>query len=133
MPLVRISLKADRRADERRAVADAVHLALVESIGVPMADRFQVISTRGDDLIYDPNYLGIARGDGIALIQISLSLGRTVDRKKALFRRIAERLATDVGMRPQDVFVSLIETPRENWSFGDGIAQYADQPPPHLR
>ncbi len=105
MPLVRISLKADRSADERRAIANAVHLALVEALGVPMADRFQVVTTHGDDLIYDPSYLGIERTDGIALIQISLSVGRTVDQKKALFRRIAERLAADARMRPQGVFV----------------------------
>ncbi|MBI1209667.1 MAG: tautomerase family protein [Azospirillum sp.] len=131
MPLVRISLKRGDPA-RRRAVADGVHRALVETVGVPPDDRFQVITSHDEDLVYDPNYLGIRRSDDVVLIQIFLSTGRTVDQKKALYRSIADRLAADPGLRPEDVFVNLVETTRADWSFGNGIAQYADAPPPHL-
>ena len=77
------------------------------------------------DLIYDASYLGIARGDGVLLIQITLSAGRSVALKKALFARIAERLKESPGVRPEDVFVNLVEVAKENWSFDNGIAQYA--------
>ena len=74
----------------------------------------------------DPAYLGIERSEEAILVQITISAGRTVEMKKALFARIAERLAESPGLRKEDVFVNLVEVAKENWSFGNGIAQYAD-------
>jgi phenylpyruvate tautomerase PptA (4-oxalocrotonate tautomerase family) len=58
------------------------------------------------------------------LIQITFSSGRTLDQKRLLYRRIADRLV-EAGVRREDVWVNLVEVPRENWSFGNGIASYA--------
>ncbi|QRE76314.1 tautomerase family protein [Methylobacterium aquaticum] len=131
MPLVTLTLKRERPGSERRAIADAVHAALVESIGIPPDDRFQVVSHHFDDVIYDPGYLGIARSDDLVMVQVHLSTGRSVAQKKALFAAIANNLG-EFGIRPEDVFVTLVEIARENWSFGHGIAQYADAAPSHL-
>jgi 4-oxalocrotonate tautomerase len=126
MPLVRISLRRGKSPDYRRAIGEAVHRAMVESINVPPLDRFQVISEYGpDDLIYDPRYLDIARTDNVVFIQITLNAGRTVEQKKALYVRIVQLLTAQPGMRPEDVLINLLEVPRENWSFGKGVAQYA--------
>lgn len=126
MPLVRISLRQGQSADFTRAVGDAVHQALVETANVPPLDRFQIITTHdAAGLIYDPEYLGIARTDGIIMIQITLNLGRTVEVKKALFARIAGLLHEQLGVRKEDVLIGLVEVPKENWSFGNGEAQYA--------
>ena len=126
MPLVRIALRAGKSESYRRAVADSVHRAMVETINVPAKDRFQIITEHGpSDLIYDPSYLDIPRTDGVVLIQITLNSGRSVELKKALFARIAALLSDNPGVRREDVFVSLVEVAKENWSFGNGIAQYA--------
>jgi phenylpyruvate tautomerase PptA (4-oxalocrotonate tautomerase family) len=74
---------------------------------------------------YGASYLGIARSDNLVLIQLTVSNTRTVEQKKALFRRIAELLGENPGIRPEDVFVNLVEVAKENWSFGHGLAQYA--------
>ncbi|MDH4094248.1 MAG: tautomerase family protein [Betaproteobacteria bacterium] len=126
MPLVRISLIEGLTPADRRRVGDAVHRALVDTIGVPARDRFQVITqhARGD-LVYDPEYLGVERSDEIVLVQITLSAGRPLEQKRALYRRIAENLAQAVGLRPQDAWVNLVEVAREDWSFGNGVASYA--------
>jgi len=131
MPFVRIDLKQDFPPTLRRAIADGVHAALVEAIGIPPDDRFQVVASHGDGVIHDANYLGIARSDGIVMIEIHLSVGRTLEQKRALYAAIAERLAA-AGIRRQDVFIHLMETTLLNWSFGDGIAQYADRMPAHV-
>ena len=113
MPLVRISLLRWKSAEYRRKVGDAVHQALVETIGVPAKHRFQII-TRHDpeDFFYDTDYLGIQRSGNIVIIQITLS---------------AERLGEEVGLRPEDAWVNLVEVAKENWSFGNGIASYAPE------
>ena len=67
----------------------------------------------------------IHRTDDLIIIQITLSQGRTVEVRKTLYRRIAELLAQEVKLDPQNVFVNLIEVAKENWSFGSGEAQYA--------
>jgi phenylpyruvate tautomerase PptA (4-oxalocrotonate tautomerase family) len=124
MPLVRIDLRAGHSPAVRQAVGDAVHRAMVETIGVPPDDRFQMITEHPPEgLIYDPGYLAIRRSDAVIFIQITLNAGRTVDQKRALYARIA-----DLGSACRDqapALRSLVEVTKENWSFGDGVAQYA--------
>ena len=125
MPLVRIALKERKTDAYRAAVGDAIHRAMVDTIDVPPDDRFQVFTEHAADaLVYDPGYLGIHRGEEFVLIQITLNAGRTLEKKKALYRRIAENLAKDPGIAPSDVMVNLVEVPKENWSFGNGAMSY---------
>jgi phenylpyruvate tautomerase PptA (4-oxalocrotonate tautomerase family) len=125
MPLVRISLLKGKRPAFRRDMGDAIHRALVETINVPPADRFQVLTEHEPgDLVYDPGFLGVARTNDIVIIQITISVGRTLAQKRALFRRIADNLAA-LGLRRDDVWINLIEVAKENWSFGLGTASYA--------
>jgi phenylpyruvate tautomerase PptA (4-oxalocrotonate tautomerase family) len=115
-----------RSEQYRQAVSDAVHLAMVETVTVPPQDRFQVITEHApDELIYPPEYLGIRHSDSVVFIQITLNAGRTVEAKRALYARIAELLSADPGVPTQDVIISLVEVSKENWSFGNGQAQYA--------
>ncbi|WP_448096876.1 tautomerase family protein [Luteibacter yeojuensis] len=125
MPLVRIDLRRGKDAAYRTALGRAVHDALV-SIGVPADDRFQVIAEHDvEGLVYDAHYLGIERSDDIVIVQITFNDTRTLEQKKALYKAIAENLGKAPGVKPGDVFVSLVEVKKENWSFGNGVAQYA--------
>jgi 4-oxalocrotonate tautomerase len=128
MPLVRISLREGTTPEYRRALADGVHRALAESMAVPADDRFQVITEHPPGgLIYNAHYLGVERSDRIVLVQITLSTGRKPQQKRALYRRMAEILAESPGVRPQDLLINLVEVAWENWSFGNGEAQYMDK------
>jgi 4-oxalocrotonate tautomerase len=99
---------------------------MVETVNVPPLDRFQVFADHSKSgFVYDPEYLNIKRTDGLIIIQITLNAGRTVEMKKALYRRIVDLLVESVQVRPEDVLINLVEVPKENWSFGNGIAQYA--------
>jgi 4-oxalocrotonate tautomerase len=127
MPLVRISLRQGKPAAYRRAIADGVYTALRETFNVPEEDRFITISEHGeDDFLFGRTYMGIERSDDLVILQITVSNTRTVEQKKALFARIAELLSQTPGVRREDVLVNLVEVVKENWSFGNGIAQYAD-------
>ena len=125
MPLVRITLANGRTAAERRAIADGVHKALVQTANVPDDDRFQVVQqVPKGGLVWDADYLGFKRTAGVIFVEITLNAGRTVEVKKALYAAIAHELARAAGIRPDDVLVSLVEVPRENWSFGGGKMSY---------
>jgi len=125
MPLVRISLLRGKPEGFGRKVGEVVYQAMRDTLNVPVKDRFQLISEHApDSLVYDPDYLDIERSDGFIAIQITLSEGRSVEMKQAFYRRIAEELQRKLDVRPQDVFVNLVEVKKENWSFGNGIAQY---------
>ena len=126
MPLVRISLVEGKPETYRQKVGDAVHRAMVETINVPPLDRFQIITCHvKSDFIYDAEYLNISRSDDLIMIQITLNTGRTTEMKKAFYRRVVELLVQDVKIRPEDVLICLVEVAKENWSFGNGVAQYA--------
>ena len=125
MPLTRISLRQGKPAAHRKAILDGVYHAMREVFDVPEEDRFMVITEHDEpDFSYSKNYLGIARTDDLVLIQLTVSNTRTVEKKKALYRRIVENLTADPGLRPEDIFINLVEVLPENWSFGNGIAQY---------
>jgi 4-oxalocrotonate tautomerase len=125
MPLVRIALREGKSEDYKKALADGVHRAIVEGAEVPGQDRFQIITEHpAGGLIYDPTYLGINRNDDIVMVQITLSTGRKLAQKRKLYKRMAEILAEKPGLAPQNLFVNLVEVAWENWSFGNGEAQY---------
>src|SRR5262245_37747034 len=125
MPLVRIDLREGTSAEYRRAIADGVHQAMIDALAIPPDDRFQAITEHNtNNMIYDPQYLGIKRTDRIVLIQITLSAGRKPGQKRTLYKRITELLAKSPGVRPEDVMINLVEVAWENWSFGNGVAQY---------
>lgn len=125
MPLVRIDLRKGKDAAYRRQVARVVYDAML-SVGVPVNDRFEVVNEHdADNFQYDPDYLGIPRTDDLVIIQITWNEGRTVEQKKQLYKAIAEGLAKSPGVRKEDVFIGLVEVKKENWSFGNGEAQYA--------
>ena len=126
MPLVRISLMKGRPEGFGKRIGEVVYRTMVDTINVPAKDNFQLITEHDSNtLIYDPSYLGIPRTDGIVIVQITLNEGRTVELKKAFFKALAQRLNAELGIRAEDIFVSLVEVKKENWSFGNGAAQYA--------
>lgn len=128
MPLTRISFHAGKPAAYRRAIMDGIYRAMRETFNVPEGDRFMIATEHnGESFNYDPNYLGIARSDDLVIIQITANNMRSVEQKQAFYARAAELLRLDPGIRPEDVFISLVEVPWENWSFGNGVAQYAAQ------
>jgi 4-oxalocrotonate tautomerase len=126
VPLVRIDLPRGKSPEYRRTVADVVYTAMTTVFKVPEDDRFMVIAEHDpDSLVIDPGYLGISRGPDALLIQVTLNEGRAVPLKRDFYQAVAEGLRDRVGLRIEDVTVNLVEVPKENWSFGNGEAQYA--------
>ncbi len=128
MPFVRISLLKGKPPEHIRAIADGVHQALVETYQVPPDDRFQVIQQHErDELIYDPDYLGIHRSDDVVFIHIVASNWRKTPQKQALYQAIADKLAAKPGLRREDVQIILSPNDRDDWSFGNGVAPYVTE------
>lgn len=126
MPLVRIDIKRHPDRNHVRKIGEVVYASMKRTINVPEHDNFQVLTEHDHDrLVNDPQYLGIQRTGGQVFIQITLSEGRTVEQKQALYLAIAEGLNQQAGVRMEDVFINLVEVRKENWSFGHGVAQYA--------
>jgi phenylpyruvate tautomerase PptA (4-oxalocrotonate tautomerase family) len=125
MPVVRISLLKGKSDDQIRAIADNVHQALNETFEVPVDDRFQFVDQyEPEEFIYEPNYLGIHRSKDVVFINITFSNWRDTAAKQRLYKRLAELLSTNAGLRPEDVQVILSPHTREDWSFGNGLASY---------
>ena len=125
MPLVRIALRQGKPGLGKK-IGEVIYRKMQETLNVPAKDNFQIITEHDSDgLIYDPSYLDIQRTDGIVIIQITLNEGRSLDLKKSFYRAVADTLHDELGIRREDVFINLVEVKKENWSFGNGIAQYA--------
>ena len=127
MPLVRIDLNQEKyNADTSKKIGDLVYIAMEEELSVPKDDKFQIITKHDDTELNIPeSYLGIKYTNKIVIIQITLNSGRSTELKQKLYKRIAEDLNKELDIRKEDVFISLVEVAKENWSFGNGEAQYA--------
>jgi 4-oxalocrotonate tautomerase len=126
MPLVRIDLIRGKSAAFRKTLGEIIYKAMLETINVPANDKFQIFTEHAaDELNLADSYLGNSYTEGVILIQITLNAGRTVDMKKAFFKRIADELHEQLNVRREDVVINLVEVAKKNWSFGGGIAQYA--------
>ena len=125
MPIARIELARGKSPEHVKAIGQAVYDAML-AIGVPQNDRFQVITEHDPArLVFDRTYLGIDRTDDFILVQITMNEGRTLELKKKLYQGIADGIHAATGVRKQDVMINLVEVKKENWSFGNGEAQYA--------
>ena len=126
MPLVRINLPQATLPADLAAVSSAVHNALVATFNVPEPDKFQAIYRHNpDEMVCTPEFLEVEHSQHVVFVQISCSFGRSIDMKKALYAKIAADIAQTSSFKFEDVIIHLLETSRENWSFGRGIAQYA--------
>ena len=123
MPLARIDLIKGKPAQYRQAVGDAVYTAMVEILKAPKDDRFQVIAEHdASNFIFDPNFFDITRSNDVIFVQLTLAEGRTLEQKRGFYKRLVDDLHDRLGIRKEDVFVSLVGTGREDWSFGNGEA-----------
>ena len=127
MPLVRIDLLEGKTAEFKTQLGELVYESMLETIGIPEEDKFVIVNDlKAEELIFSTNYLGVDRTEGIVIIQITMNEGRTTEVKKALYKTVADKLNSRLDIRKEDVFINLVEVNKENWSFGNGIAQYAE-------
>jgi 4-oxalocrotonate tautomerase len=127
MPLVHIHVPQGKSVEYRRTISDVVYDTTITVLNVPEYDRFHVISEHSTaDLVIDPSYYGIHRSENAIIIQITLNEGRaTLELKKVYYKALADGLHERLGLRREDVFINLVEVKKENWSLGNGEAQYA--------
>jgi 4-oxalocrotonate tautomerase len=125
MPLVRIDLLEGKTPEYRTKIGQVVYQAMLDVLGVPKNDRFQVITEHSKDgLLFDREYLGVHRSDDCVFLQVTLNSGRTVEMKQRFYKAVADGLHEALKLRREDVLINLVEVPKENWSFGNGEAQY---------
>ncbi len=126
MPLVRIDLASTTPPVHVQGVGRAVHEALVATFNAPEADRFQVIGRHApDELVCSPEFLGVAHSGPVVFVQITCAPGRSTEMKKALYQHIAHAVSAQGYFAAADVIINLVESARENWSFGNGLAPFA--------
>ncbi len=125
MPLVRISMAAGRSPAVAKAISDAVHKALVEAVNAPAEGKFHLITEHAaGTLVHPPSYMGMPKSDGIVVIQVTMNAGRSIELKRALYAKMAELLEKEAGVKREDLVISLVEIPKENWSWGGGEMTY---------
>ena len=124
MPITRIAIREGKSSEYKRALMDEIYEAMRETVAIEDGDRFMAISEHGDDEFAFGSFLEIDRSSDLVQVQVSWAPGKTVEVKLAMYKRIVERLGLNPGIRPQDVLISVVESAAENWSFGNGEAQF---------
>jgi 4-oxalocrotonate tautomerase len=130
MPFVRIDMIEGKSQKYRTRVGQVVYQTLLDVLNVPENDRFQIFTEHSkDELVFDRDYLGVHRSEDCIFFQITLNSGRSTELKQRFYKTLADQLYEELKLRREDVFVNLIEVPKENWSFGNGEAQYVPPAP----
>jgi 4-oxalocrotonate tautomerase len=126
MPLARIDINKKASAELVRIVSEAVYKAMVDVASVPPHDKFQVINRHeADEMVYpEEGYLGLRYTRDLIIIQVTWVGGRSTEVKKKFFHQLVNEIHDKGGVRKEDVWINLIDTGREDWSFGNGEMQY---------
>lgn len=125
MPLVRVDVPQGKSPDYLKTIGEVIYQAMRQTINVPENDRFQVFTEHAPGrMVFDPDYLGVHRSQDCIFIQVTLNGGRTVEMKQAFYKAIADGLHQQLQLRREDVVINLVEVKKEDWSFGNGEAQY---------
>jgi 4-oxalocrotonate tautomerase family enzyme len=123
MPFVKVYINKDIQKKTQKNISDSIHQSLLESFNIPVKDKFQVfVKLDADDLIFPDEYLG-NNYSNIIYINITCKEGRTKDQKKQLYELCANKITETTDINRDDVFITIIENNKDNWSFGNGIAQ----------
>ena len=125
MPIIRIDTPAGLEESRRTALADAVFEAMAATLIIPPGDRFMLFSSQPEARVYDRSFLGVARSDATIFVDVRLRRGRSPEQKRAFYALLARLLHERIGLAPADLFIVLSENGSEDWSFGEGIAQFA--------
>ncbi|MGD8188503.1 tautomerase family protein [Brevibacillus ginsengisoli] len=125
MPFMRVSYMENQYTErDLPIISQCIMSALIEQFNIPEKDFFQVFHAhKPSEFYYNPDYLNIARTDRLLYIQITCGSDRSRDQKSKLYKSLATLLSTECGIREEDVFIVLVETEAEDWSFGNGVAQ----------
>jgi 4-oxalocrotonate tautomerase len=125
MPMLQIHLRSGKPPAYRQAIFDSLYQALRDALGVPEDDQFMTITEHDAANFRYGRAFGVARGDDLVYVQVTVFDTRTAEQKKALYRRVVELLGESPGIRPEDVFIVVLDAAKENWSVGNGVAQFA--------
>ena len=125
MPLIHVALRAGKPPPYRQAILDSLYAAMRDALGVPEDDQFMTLTEHDAANFRYGQYPGIARSEDLVYIQITVFDTRTSEQKKAFFQRAVQLLGESPGIRPEDVFINVLESARENWSLGHGRATFA--------
>jgi len=124
MPVTRIAIREGKSPEYKQALLDEIYEAMRETVAIQEGDRFMAITEHDEHAFAYGAFLDIDRTDDLVQIQIFWAPGKAVEAKLAMYQKIVERLGARPGVRPQDILISVVETAAENWSFGNGEAQF---------
>lgn len=125
MPIIHVSLRAGKPEAYRQAIFDGLYRAMRETLQVPEDDQFMTMTEHDAANFRTGNAYGVARSADVVYIGITVFDTRTAEQKNALFKRTVELLGKSPGIRPEDVFITVLPSAKENWSVGNGVAQLA--------
>lgn len=127
MPLIQISLIEGKSQKYIQAIADGIHEALRNAWNIPQNDRFQIITEhKKSHFIIDKTIWDGDRSDDVIVIYIT-SIPRSQEMKIQLYKELVKILGLNPKVRKEDIFVTMVNNERENWSFGKGLAQLIEQ------
>ena len=121
MPFIRTSVHRDSSQEQRQAIVDGIHQALVDAIGMPQDELFNLVSEyQPGQFFFSRTFNGIVRSDQVVVIEITMRRGRSDAMKRELYAKIASNLEKNANVSPKDVFIFTHENDYSDWSVGDG-------------
>jgi 4-oxalocrotonate tautomerase len=125
MPVTRVAIRKGKSEVYKRAILDGIYAAQLDAVHIKDGDRFMALTEHeASEFAYGQNFLDINRTDDLVQIQVFWAPGKSVEAKKAMYKKIVEYLGKAPGVRPQDILICVFESEAENWSFGNGETQF---------
>lgn len=122
MPFVRTALPSGTERSRKQRIVEGIHDALVEGIGMPKDELFNLVSEyKDDEFFFDRSFNGIARSESVIVVEITMRRGRSDAMKRDLYAAIARNLEANAAVSPKDIFIFMHENDYSDWSVGNGV------------
>lgn len=124
MPLMKIDMLKGRKESEIKQILDISYRVMLDAFGAPEGDRYQVVTQHEsyEMQILDTG-LGFTRTEKVLVFSLT-TRPRTREQKETFYRNLVQELSDQIGTRPEDVMINLTVNSDDDWSFGDGKAQF---------
>ena len=97
----------------KKRLSDVIHGCVVEALQFPQDKRAHRFFPMAPEDFHFP----ASASPRYTIIEISMFEGRTIETRKNLIRSLFARIGAHCDRRPNEIEVTITETPRCNWGF----------------
>jgi len=121
---MRFDMYRGRTKEEIKQILDITYEIATKEFHLLPHDRYQIVTQHDpEEMVIEDVGLGLKRTDKFIMISLTSS-PRTREDKENFYKKLVQELHIKTGISPEDIMINITPNTKEDWSFGNGEAQF---------